>query len=192
VAAELQVDVDALLDRRQPQLFQPAGLDLGEALVLEVRQGQTAPERERFSQLRGGAGEIACPTRGARLLPEALESVQVQLRGLELQHVAGRPGHELLARQQLAQPGDVPMQRGRRGLRRLVAPELVDQAVGGDDLVGVEQEKREEGAALPASELERTVAIEHLERPEQPKLHAMPPSGPPRRLHANTEASARK
>jgi hypothetical protein len=78
------------------------------------------------------------------------------------------------------------VQSGRRGLRRLLAPQLFDQPVGGDDLVGVQQEERQQCALLLPSEVERSVVVDHLEGAEQPKLHAMPFSRPPGCAHANT------
>jgi hypothetical protein len=105
--------------------------------------------------------------------------VQIELLGLKLQHVTGRLRHEdllggpLAAGKQLPQPRNVAVQRRRRGLRRLFAPELLDQPVAGDHLVRAQQEERKEGAALLTPELDHSAAIEHLKWAEQPELHAM-------------------
>jgi hypothetical protein len=113
------------------------------------------------------------------LLSQALEAVEVELVGLELQDVTGRAGDERLlggpvrASEQLAQPGDVAVQRRRGGLRWLLAPELLDQPVAGDDLVRVQQEESEKGAALPSAELEGSAAIPNLEWAEQPELQGV-------------------
>ena len=42
------------------------------------------------------------------------------------------------------------MKRRLRGLRRLFAPQRLDEIVGGDDLVSVKQQESEERAVLPA------------------------------------------
>ena len=55
---------------------------------------------------------------------------------------------------------------------RLVAPEQVDEPVRRDDRVRVEQQHREEGALLRPSQLHSLFAVEYLERPENPELHA--------------------
>ena len=61
--AELDVGGDPLLERVEPQLFQPPDLALRELLARQVGEGGAAPERERrpeqFRPLRGGAAR-AC------------------------------------------------------------------------------------------------------------------------------------
>jgi hypothetical protein len=48
VAAERQVDLGPLLDRREAELLEAATLDLGEALVGEVGQRRAAPQGQRL------------------------------------------------------------------------------------------------------------------------------------------------
>src|SRR5262245_21378046 len=55
--------------------------------------------------------------------------------------------------------------------RRFVGPELVDQAIGRDDLIRMEQHQSEHGALLAAADVEHALAFEHLERPQDPKVH---------------------
>src|SRR5205085_4617067 len=62
------------------------------------------------------------------------------------------------------------LQRGRRGPGRLLAPERVDDPVGRDDPVHVEQKQGEKGALLLSAELQRLAFVGHLERPENPKF----------------------
>ena len=57
-------------------------------------------------------------------------------------------------------------------LERVLAPHVVDQAVGGNDLVGAEEEGGEEGARLRPAEGNLTAPVPHLERPQDPELHA--------------------
>jgi hypothetical protein len=61
--------------------------------------------------------------------------------------------------------------------RRLRAPELVDQPVGRDDLVGGGEEQDEERPQPRSLERERTIAVDDLERSQDPELHASPPCG---------------
>jgi hypothetical protein len=56
-------------------------------------------------------------------------------------------------------------------LRWLLTPELVDQAVTRDDLVGVDEQDPEQGTLLRAAYRERVVPIDDLDRPEDSKLH---------------------
>ena len=52
---------------------------------------------------------------------------------------------------------------------RIVAPELVDQALERDDLVRPQQQQCEHGSLFGAAEREHTVSDLSLERPEQAK-----------------------
>ena len=63
------------------------------------------------------------------------------------------------------------LERVRRGLRRLLAPELVDQPLGGDRLAGRKRERRQERARLAARNGDDVAVLHDLERPEDPKLH---------------------
>src|SRR5919206_4882786 len=120
-------------------------------LELQVGERPSAPERERLPELRGSPLRRVGRERATALPREPLEAVEVELPGVEAQHVAGRPGDdELLTRgvgvKRLAQARDVRLQRVCRASGRTRAPELVDQQVAGDDLIRVEQEDREQSA----------------------------------------------
>jgi hypothetical protein len=56
------------------------------------------------------------------------------------------------------------------GPRRVAAPDLIDQALGRDRLVRVEQEQREDGALLRPAQRERAVVGARLEGAEQAVL----------------------
>ena len=58
---------------------------------------------------------------------------------------------------------------------RVLAPELIDQPVGGNDLVGMEKEGSQQRSRLAATERYLTASVPNLERPEDPKLHPLPP-----------------
>jgi hypothetical protein len=67
----------------------------------------------------------------------------------------------------------VLLERRRGVLRRIVAPEQVDEPVGGDDLAGVEQQDGEDAALLRAAERQAPLAVEDLERAEEPVVEAV-------------------
>jgi hypothetical protein len=50
VAAGRQVGVDAVLERRQPQLLQPGDLALGQRHALQLGQRLPPPQRQRITQ----------------------------------------------------------------------------------------------------------------------------------------------
>ena len=81
VAAEREVGLDPLLQRRQPQILQPAGLDARERLLVELGQRRPAPQRERLAQQPRRARGLG---RCARLGDEPLEPLQVDRLRLDL------------------------------------------------------------------------------------------------------------
>jgi hypothetical protein len=52
MAAERQLSVDAILDRRETKLLEPGDLALREGLVSQLGQRLPAPERKRLAQAR--------------------------------------------------------------------------------------------------------------------------------------------
>ena len=165
VHAEQQVGVDAILDRGQVQFLEPPDLRPGERLRGELGERRAAPERER--RLRVAAREEA-----ARLPGPLLEAGQVEVAGVELEQVAARtrPDHVCL-RQRAAQAGDVHLQRLRGVGGRRLRPEQLDQAAGGDDVVRVQEQERQQRPLLSASELDLACGPLDLERSEDPELH---------------------
>ena len=53
----------------------------------------------------------------------------------------------------------------------MLAPPLVDQAVGRDDLIGIEDADREQRAHLSAGQLNRLTVGDDRQRSENPKVH---------------------
>ena len=169
VAAVLEVGFDPLLESRQAQLLEPRDLGLREALVGQVGECRPAPEGERLMELLGALARAA-----PGLMDEPLEAGQVGLLRPDVKHVSGRPGGEPVVAQLLAQSRDMHLEAlGRRG-RRLVAPQLVDQAVGGEHLIGVQQEEGQERARLDSAERERPALLNHFERAKEAEVHVGP------------------
>ena len=111
VAPEREVGLDAELDRPQPDLLEPARSQAGRTLVGEVRERRASPQRQCVDEpprrvRRQAAGEQAPP-----LADQSLEPVQIELVGLDPDHVAGRPGREHVLRQRLTKSRDVDAQR---------------------------------------------------------------------------------
>jgi uncharacterized membrane protein len=66
--------------------------------------------------------------------------------------------------------GDVALQHVGCGLRRRVTPELVDQTVDRDDFVRTQQEQREDGPLLGATELKERPVGSDLERAQDAEV----------------------
>jgi hypothetical protein len=105
----------------------------------------------------------------------ALEVLEVERSRRELDRIAGGPGDDRLPLAEgAAQLGDVDLERLGGGRRRALAPQLVDQPVGRDDLVAVVQEQdREQRAALGARHRDLLAARPHAQRPEDAELHRL-------------------
>ena len=72
-----------------------------------------------------------------------------------------------------AQGGDPHLQRPPGVLRRQIRPQLLDEDVDGDDVIGAHGEQGEQGALLRAEWGDLPVADEQLHRPEEPQRHIL-------------------
>ena len=73
---------------------------------------------------------------------------------LDVEDVAGRPRLQALAAYELAQLGDVYLERLLGRLGRLVLPQRIDQPVARNHPIGLEEQQREERALLVPAEVE--------------------------------------
>jgi len=123
--------------------------------------------------LAGGAPGVSGGKRLAPLPCETLEAFEVELVGVELEEIAGRAGDQkpagLAARasglKHLAKLGDEDLKGLGRRLWWLGAPQLVDQTIARDDLVGAEEKGCEQRALLGSPQGKRLVVIASLEWP---------------------------
>jgi hypothetical protein len=99
VASEIEVCLDAPLDRSQAQLFEAKDLGLREWLVREVGESRPAPDAERIAEQSRGLVGRGQPC----LLDEPLEAKEVELVRLNPQDVAGHSGDDSVASDALAQ-----------------------------------------------------------------------------------------
>ncbi len=166
-AAALEVGVDPGLQGGDALLVEPGDGGAGERRVGDVGQRRAAPQREGVAQERGGA----LGRRRPGLAHEVLEPGQVELRALDAQQVARLARDEPPVAHRTPQPRHVDLDALRDRRRRRLAPDLVDQPVGRDDLVGVQQQDREQGTLARAAERQRAAVRVGLHRSEQPELH---------------------
>ena len=164
---------------RSPERVEPSRLGTGHPPHCIPVQGRTSPLDQGGGKLRGRDRRVPLP-QAARLDDRGLEATGVDLLGSGVQPVCRAPRDDA-ARQQAAQGRDLGLQRvlGRR--RRLVAPQLVDEPIPGDEAVGLDEERREEGAGARAAEAQGHSVFDHFERPEytEVKTHADPFEAPP-------------
>jgi hypothetical protein len=114
-------------------------------LVGNLHVGFPAPQRKRASKERYGTPGVPACKRLSRLGGYRLETLRIRLLGLE--DVAGCPREQdfvgTSVPKGLPQPRDVDVQALRPTRRGLAAPQLVDQAVAGDDLARVHEQQRQ-------------------------------------------------
>ena len=99
VRPKLEVGGDPLLEHAEAQILEPVDLRLRERLQLEIGERRATPQSERLAEQQ----RLLLGLGGPRLAYEPLEAPQIELVGLELEHVAGRSGHEEARSEQLAQ-----------------------------------------------------------------------------------------
>ncbi len=168
VPAELEIGVDALLECGNALLFEAGALGARERCV-ELGERRPAPERERLAEHIRRLGRRLVP----RPCDGGLEAIEIELALAHPNQVAAGLGDDRVAAERLAELRDVHLNRGRGGLGRLLAPELVDQALTRDGLVRVQEQKAEEAALLGACDLEAVAVVLDLEGAEDPEVHVL-------------------
>jgi hypothetical protein len=162
VLAGGEVGVDPLLERAEAQLLELRRVRPGEGLVGEVGQRRPAPQRKRLAQPRGRGRGIGV----GRLRDQRLKTGQVELGRPDVEHIAGRAGHQPAVAELLAHARDVDLDALRHRGRRRLAPHLVHEALGRDDVVGIQQEHRQHRTLLAPAEREHpVVVVDDLQRP---------------------------
>ncbi len=171
VGAAGQQRINATLLCSEPRLVEPSGLREQRGLIPdEVSQRGTSPQRQRVFEESN---------RGARIrrqhLPsfahERLETGNVQFRRIDPQAIAGgRPPDPVVA-DGLAETQHVGLDDLARCLGRFFSPDLVQQGLGGHDLVRPDQQMSQHRALLRPTERKRTATGVDLEWSQQPELH---------------------
>ena len=172
--AQRELGLREQLQDGHAQVFQAQRLALREPLVREVRERRAAPQGERVLERLRRARRTARRELGAAVREVALEAVGVEGTGVELQLVAVLVrGDRRGGAERPAQAGDVDLHGLRGRGRRLLAPQLVDQPVGAERLVGVQQQHRQQRPLAGTTDRHDTVAAVHLERPEDAEFDAV-------------------
>src|SRR5439155_14553653 len=152
---QLKVGVDSLLESVDSQLLEPADLALSEGLEGEIRKGRPPPKREAVPQLHRSLAGLRLPSFGQ----QALEARGVELLALEPEHVARRRRDNRLSAEQPAKLRDEILERGGCRLRRVLAPQLIDDPISRDDRARVEEEQTEESSLPRTSERDGSVLV---------------------------------
>jgi hypothetical protein len=164
VRAELELRLDPQLERVCAQFLQPRDRGLRKRFIEEVGQGRPAPDRERLVQRRHRRSGIAGGEGVASSGEQLLEAMEVELIRLQSDQVRVAACEEDAAPKCPAEPRHANLERLPRGGRWRLAPQLVDQAVDGNGLAGMEKEEDEQSSFLRAPDVEWPTFVPHLER----------------------------
>ena len=168
VVTECELRLDPLLQRFEAQLVEPGDVEPGPGLVGEPLERRPAPQRERLGQrLCRRLRPLA-----ARPGDEPLEPVEVDRLRRRPELVPGTDRRDRVPTERRAELRHVCLQDLRGRPRRPSSPELVDQLVAREGLVGMEEHDREQRAQLRRLQRQEAALRDHLERPEDAKLHA--------------------
>lgn len=175
VAAELELSRDPLLHRLQPDLLEARDVALERRFAGEVGERRAPPQLERLGERFEGRARVVRQPR--RLPHERLEPQDVELSRIRADEVAGRPSLDPVRAHGAPEPRYVRLQRAPCRLRGFLAPQGVDQVLGGDDLVRAKQQVGEDEPLLGSAERDRAAPFGDLERPEDavPHLRKVPP-----------------
>jgi hypothetical protein len=169
--AKGQVGVDPLLHTDQAQLLKAGDLGLGERLVAEVGQRRSPPQGQRLGQRVGGLGGSPVGQGLATLGEQALEPAQVDLVGDGPEQVSRRPGHQPALRQGPAEPRHGGLEGVGRPRGRVLAPQLDQDALAGQHLVGVQHQQGEHGPLASSPVRDQPPAVRQLQRTQEANLH---------------------
>ena len=175
--AQVQVRVDSILERRQPKLVQASDLGLRESLEREVGERRPTPQLQRLSKRLGRQRGSAGRQRAAAVFAQVLEPPQVDRLPRNAQHVARGLRHQQLIAvidpagiQGLPQTRDVDLNELRRARGRAGTPELIDEPIARDDLIGIQEKEGKQRALLRSPQLHRPALVPDLKRTEQPEI----------------------
>ena len=167
--ADRKIGIDAILQRLEALLLQPRDRPLREAVIRELRQRRTAPQRQRCAQPLTRSARITGPQRAATLSDQRLKALDVDLAAIGRKRIPACARHHHTITQRLAQIRHVHLHGLGRGPARPLAPQRIDQAIGRDHLTAVQHQHRQQRPQLRPPNHQRPIAVDHLKRPKDPK-----------------------
>ena len=171
VAAGAEVDPGRrlVLEQAEPQLLQAGPVRVGPLAVAGVGQGLAPEQGERLAGRLQGRRRVAVAAGGGRVRGQGGHPRGVDPGGVEGQAVAAVPAGDQ------SRIGQGPAQLGHLGLqgvpargRGRVAPQVLDQPLGRDDLPGVHGQADQQLGGLPRRHRQGPAVAPDLQGAEHP------------------------
>ena len=161
----------------EAELVESGRLGEKRRLVGDVGEGWPPPQGQGV--LERGDGHVWIQREALlRVSQERVESRSVELGGIEPQTVAGSVALDSVVTEGLPEVRDVGLDDVAGLLGWLLGPDLVDQGLGGHELVRTENQVGEDGALLGPAKGDGVSPNVHLERAENPEQrHAVSTAG---------------
>ncbi len=132
---------------------------------------RTRPARSRATATAPARGAPAVPRRPPFARPEEqFEPTRVDLLWCDAEHVSRRARLQHVGAELASEPRNRVLERGRRGLRRLFAPDEIDEPIGRDHPSRLEQQRGEQRPLLLTAERDRPGPALDLEGAQDPEL----------------------
>src|SRR5439155_26190557 len=138
--AQRELSLNPLLESLEMHLLEPKDLAGRKTFRGEFAERLAAPERESFLK----PAQRALRRQRPRFGDELLEPLEVELAWIGAQRISRRPREDAVLPDELSKLRDVDLNAFGRGRRGLVAPKELDQPGRRKELVGVQEENREQ------------------------------------------------
>jgi hypothetical protein len=152
MATEVELDGDLLLCCLELELLQPGDLGRKGRLVRQVGERRPPPQIERFRECRRGGTWLAVGS--TRLMQQSFEAERVDIIGFGAEQVPGGVALDRTRAEHGPEARDVRLKGPACGVGGVVSPQRVDQPLGGNHLVRVQDQVSEDGPLLRTAERE--------------------------------------
>ena len=165
IAPRRQIGVDSVLDRCEPLFLKAPDRAERETFRVEISERWPTPHGQRLTE------EVSCSLglpsyeRFAPALRERMEPLDIALAFRQMEDIAWLPRLDPLRPKRSPQPRDVRLQGVPCRLRRRF-PETLDELVGGQHLVCVDEQDGQQGSLARATDGDGPVPVVDLQRAE--------------------------
>ena len=173
VVAEREVRLDATRERHEPEFQEAIPLGGGEIVGSKLGQRWPAPQLERLADHRRRVPRVAGVEGDPSASDQGLEPADIDFVCGDSEPVAAALGLQQTVAERLPQLIDVAVDDLGRSDGRVVAPDLVDQGLGGHDLLAPQHEQGQQGAWFGRADLDIAAVPADHERAEDAELHRL-------------------